>query len=75
MSLGLREDDGQNMTDPSTPSFVTPYYTTSNLSTDSDPSQDPSLTDSFVPGSAFRRREGAKHEKAAKLEPTKANVV
>jgi len=46
------------MTDSSDPFLSTPYDTTSDLSADSDPSQagTPSPTDSFVPGSAFRRR-------------------
>ena len=62
-----------------------------NLSTDLDPSQPPSLTDSFVSGSTFRRHAAhanetavkgqklneskSEHEKVTKPQPTKANLA
>ncbi|KAH9954584.1 hypothetical protein BC827DRAFT_1386744 [Russula dissimulans] len=55
-----------NTTDPSDPSSGSPYDSTSYLSTDSDPSRARSPTDSFVPGSAFRRRAAQQKETPAK---------
>ncbi|KAH9954588.1 hypothetical protein BC827DRAFT_1272484 [Russula dissimulans] len=58
-------------TTESSDSSGTPYDTTSYLSTDSDPSQARSPTDSFVPGSAFRRR--AAQQKGTPAKDLKVN--